>query len=281
MSQAPEADLRRVVRSPLDLAAGLFLLANGAVGAVLVFSVGSVIVLNAPDVTLFFVSGLRILLGIVAVLVAVSGLALVALSLILEGGPLERVVKSQLDFTGGLFLIALAEIGFAGGFNLPTGTLSGIGSGLVPKSVAVLVGAFGVLLIVQGDIYAQMTAILVLFFAGVLYTYSSHVERLLDESILLRHDNSRLIERLSEEKLSAEGARDVAQASHLGATSPYYINNGRIVTSLVGTPMEIAVYKLGDKYFGARSNEFGYANYEIIPNVAELNPLGPAKIELR
>jgi hypothetical protein len=37
--------------------------------------------------------------------------------------------------------------------------------------------------------------------------------------------------------------------------------------------VEIAVYKPGDKYFGARSNEFGYANYEIIPVVAELNPL--------
>ena len=40
-------------------------------------------------------------------------------------------------------------------------------------------------------------------------------------------------------------------------------------------------YKLGDKYYGARSNEFGYANYEIIPEVKEVNPLGPGKIELR
>jgi hypothetical protein len=47
----------------------------------------------------------------------------------------------------------------------------------------------------------------------------------------------------------------------------------KIVTSFVGTPIEITVYKLGEKYIGARSNEFGYANYEIIPKVAELNPL--------
>jgi len=32
-------------------------------------------------------------------------------------------------------------------------------------------------------------------------------------------------------------------------------------------------YKLGDKYYGARSNEFGYANYEIIPALKEVNPL--------
>jgi hypothetical protein len=73
---------------------------------------------------------------------------------------------------------------------------------------------------------------------------------------------------------------DMAQASYLGATSPYYINNAKIVTSLAGTPIEITVYKLSDKYFGARSNEFGYANYEIIPKIVELNPLGPAAAEI-
>ncbi len=60
------------------------------------------------------------------------------------------LVKSPLDVAGGLFLLALAVIGFGGGFNLPTGTLSGIGSGLLPKSIAVLIAVFGVLLIVQG-----------------------------------------------------------------------------------------------------------------------------------
>ena len=60
------------------------------------------------------------------------------------------LVRSPVDVAGGLFLLALAALGLAGGFNLPTGTLSGIGSGLLPKVVALLVGAFGVLLIVQG-----------------------------------------------------------------------------------------------------------------------------------
>ena len=36
----------------------------------------------------------------------------------------------------------------------------------------------------------------------------------------------------------------------------------------------MTVYKLGDTYYGARSNEFGYANYEIIPSPQfVLNPL--------
>ena len=49
---------------------------------------------------------------------------------------------------------------------------------------------------------------------------------------------------------------------------------------IAGTPIEVTAYKLGDKYYGARSNEFGYANYEIIPEVPELNPL-PGKPVLR
>jgi hypothetical protein len=63
------------------------------------------------------------------------------------------LVKSQLDLAGGLFLLGLAAVGLAGGFNLPTGTLSGIGSGLVPRAVSVLIGAFGVLLIVQAFLF--------------------------------------------------------------------------------------------------------------------------------
>jgi hypothetical protein len=37
--------------------------------------------------------------------------------------------------------------------------------------------------------------------------------------------------------------------------------------------MEVTVYKLGNKYLGVRSNEFGYANYELIPEVTYLSPL--------
>jgi hypothetical protein len=69
-----------------------------------------------------------------------------------ESAP-RGMVKSPLDVAGGVFLLALAAIGFAGGFNLPTGTLSGIGSGLLPKTVAVLIAAFGVFLVVQGLLF--------------------------------------------------------------------------------------------------------------------------------
>src|SRR6266571_125442 len=74
---------------------------------------------------------------------------------------------------------------------------------------------------------------------------------------------------------------DVANASYLGNSQPYFINDGKIVTSLVGTPIEIAVYKLGGKLYGARSNEFGYANYEVIAKQPELSPLAAGAKPLR
>ena len=69
---------------------------------------------------------------------------------------------------------------------------------------------------------------------------------------------------------------DAADASDLGTTRSYTIANGKIVTTLSSTPIEITVYKMGDKYVAARSNEFGFANYEIIPAVEELSPLAAA-----
>jgi hypothetical protein len=66
---------------------------------------------------------------------------------------------------------------------------------------------------------------------------------------------------------------DPVAASYGGGSQTYNIQNGKIVTSLVGTPIETTVYKVGDKYLAARNNEFGYANYEIVPAVAEIAPV--------
>ena len=48
-----------------------------------------------------------------------------------------------------------------------------------------------------------------------------------------------------------------------GLGAEYEIRDGRIVTTIEGTPFEVTAYALGDKLFAARSNEFGYANYEV------------------
>ncbi|HEY2775093.1 MAG TPA: DUF3604 domain-containing protein [Candidatus Binatia bacterium] len=69
---------------------------------------------------------------------------------------------------------------------------------------------------------------------------------------------------------------DAAKAAYLEEPRTYSIAGGRIVTDLAGTPIEIAVFKVGNKFLAARNNEFGYANYEIIPAVAQLAPLAAA-----
>jgi hypothetical protein len=48
-----------------------------------------------------------------------------------------------------------------------------------------------------------------------------------------------------------------------GSPAAYEIKDGQIVTTLDNTPFAVTVYKAGDKYVAARSNEFGYANYEV------------------
>ncbi|WP_331372383.1 DUF3604 domain-containing protein [Sinorhizobium chiapasense] len=70
---------------------------------------------------------------------------------------------------------------------------------------------------------------------------------------------------------------DVIHGGALGVGSAYAIKDGAIVTTLGNTPYEATVYKLDDKYFAARSNEFGYANYEVVPTPQALDPLDQQK----
>jgi hypothetical protein len=100
-------------------------------------------------------------------------------------------------------------------------------------------------------------------------------------SRLAQNQGQMLIDHARRNFVEPSAVGDPARASYLGTTSPYYINNGKIVTVIAGTPIEVTAYKLGDRYYGARSNEFGYVNYEIIPEVPELNRMGPGKLELR
>ncbi len=59
-----------------------------------------------------------------------------------------------------------------------------------------------------------------------------------------------------------------------GTTTPYKIENDKVVTTISQDSFGVTIYKLGDTYYGARSNEFGFANYEMIktPQIVS-NPL--------
>jgi len=54
----------------------------------------------------------------------------------------------------------------------------------------------------------------------------------------------------------------MGELSH-GRQMQYEIRDGQYRVEVAGTPFQVTVYKMGDKYMAARSNEFGYANYEI------------------
>ncbi|HEX3672898.1 MAG TPA: ATP-binding protein [Rhizomicrobium sp.] len=74
-------------------------------------------------------------------------------------------------------------------------------------------GPLAMMLAAQGSTYALMSSVLVLFFAGVLYSYCDEMASILDESIRLRRENADLVVKLSREKGEAEKARDLAEAS--------------------------------------------------------------------
>ena len=67
----------------------------------------------------------------------------------------------------------------------------------------------------------------------------------------------------------------VERDGYQGTTGPYRIEGGKLVIPVSQHPYAVTLYKLGNTTYAARSNEFGYANYEIIeeaPQIA-LNPL--------
>ena len=80
--------------------------------------------------------------------------------------------------------------------------------------------------------------------------------------ILYGRDGRRVItsRRGKEETLGDLAMREFAHASRPVA---YEIRGGRVVTMLGGVPLDLAIYKMGNRYIAARSNEFTYANYEI------------------
>jgi peptidoglycan hydrolase-like protein with peptidoglycan-binding domain len=81
--------------------------------------------------------------------------------------------------------------------------------------------------------------------------------------ILYGKDGRRLITSVNEKQPDARKIGDVLHGGELGSLSQYEIRAGRLITTIQMTPFEVKVYKLGDRYVAARSNEFGYANYEV------------------
>ena len=80
------------------------------------------------------------------------------------------------------------------------------------------------------------------------------------------YENSgrRLIKSLDGKSTSPEQILGAIHGGAYGVSANYEIKDGRIVTTLNGVPFDVTLYKVGDKFVAARSNEFGYANYEVL-----------------
>jgi Protein of unknown function (DUF3604) len=63
--------------------------------------------------------------------------------------------------------------------------------------------------------------------------------------------------------VAPQAAFELGPPKVTGSTATYVIRDGQLVTTINKSEFAVTVYKLGDKYYGARSNEFGYANYEV------------------
>ena len=83
--------------------------------------------------------------------------------------------------------------------------------------------------------------------------------------MLYGSNGRRLITSIDGKQPPAGEVGDVMHSGDLGSPAAYTINGGRLVTTIGATPFEVVVYKMGDKYIAARSNEFGFANYEVEP----------------
>jgi Tripartite tricarboxylate transporter TctB family len=97
------------------------------------------------------------------------------------------VLKSPQAFGAGVFLLGFALIAFAGasgwfpgGSDLKFGQLRGIGPGLMPKVMAAMLGAFGLLLIVQsfitrGDVLERWAIRGPLFVLGAVLLFAATI----------------------------------------------------------------------------------------------------------
>jgi hypothetical protein len=81
--------------------------------------------------------------------------------------------------------------------------------------------------------------------------------------VLYGGDGQRVITSVDGKQADPGEVLSMMHGGQSGVSAKYEIKDGRIVTTLGGSPFDVAVYKTGDKYVAARSNEFGFANSEV------------------
>jgi hypothetical protein len=87
-------------------------------------------------------------------------------------------------------------------------------------------------------------------------------------------DGSTVVFRVGFNAVTPSATGKTALDGYEGTTSRYQVQGNKLTIWVSQEPHSVTFYKLGDTYYAARSNEFGFANYEIIPVPQfALNPL--------
>jgi hypothetical protein len=76
------------------------------------------------------------------------------------------------------------------------------------------------------------------------------------------------------------GTNAIPETEPGSVSAAYSIQNGRVVTTVGDTPVALTFYKTGHTYHAARSDEFGYANYEVTSKPS-VNHVSFDKVEAR
>jgi hypothetical protein len=79
--------------------------------------------------------------------------------------------------------------------------------------------------------------------------------------LLYGNDGRRLILSVDGKQPETGEIGNVFHSVEMGSPAPYQIKGGQIVMTIGGNDFDVTVYRVGDKYYGLRSNEFGFANY--------------------
>ena len=74
-----------------------------------------------------------------------------------------------------------------------------------------------------------------------------------------------IVYRVGADAIMPSAYGNVVRDGYQGTTSAYRIEGGKLVIPVSQQPYAFTFYKVGDTTYAARSNEFGYANYEIVP----------------
>lgn len=77
-------------------------------------------------------------------------------------------------------------------------------------------------------------------------------------------DGHRVLRNITDEQIQAEAWEVMHGGAGLGGVAPYEIGDGRIVTRFDNKKFEVRVFRVDGRHLAVRSNEQGYANYEVL-----------------